>query len=483
MRLSKINKAFMMVIVFVAIGLLLGLVFLIQINENKKRASQTSMVLINQIEHIIASNKAKEETLVDALKEDYIARAKTIAYIIDNSPEMEGNLTELIKIAHLTKVDEIHFFDDTGTIYGGTMPQYYGYSFDSGEQMDYFKPMLGDKELTMCQDVVPNTAEGRPMMYAICWNDQGTRMLQVGIEPHRLMEELRVNSISEVVKRITTDTGIAVAVADRASGEILGATLSSLEGKKLGEIGMDFQNHAVDHMCMFKGSINGEASYYAVHGYGQYLVAVIQQRSVVDKDVPQILGIVAVYLLIAVITSVLIIRRIATRANREQKNATTDYMTGFLNRRGYENRIEVYSGRPLEENFVYVSMDLNGLKQVNDTFGHVVGDELIKAAASCMKACFGNYGDLFRVGGDEFVAMILADDNQLEQIKGDFEEMTKNWHGNLVKGLSVSCGYVRGREFPEKTLTEIEKIADLRMYQAKQEYYRNTGQDRRRRNL
>lgn len=97
MRLSKINKAFMMVIVFVAIGLLLGLVFLIQINENKKRASQTSMVLINQIEHIIASNKEKEETLVDALKEDYIARAKTIAYIIDNSPEMEGNLTELKK--------------------------------------------------------------------------------------------------------------------------------------------------------------------------------------------------------------------------------------------------------------------------------------------------------------------------------------------------------------------------------------------------
>lgn len=482
MKLSKINKVFMMIIVFVAISLLLSIVYLIQINENKKQASQTSAVLINQLEHIIANNKAKEDTLVASLKENYIAKAKTISYIIDNSPETAGNLVELIKIANLTQVDEIHLFNATGTIYGGTTPQYYGYSFDSGEQMAYFKPMLDDKKLTMCQDVVPNTAEEKPMMYAICWNDQGTQMLQVGIEPFRLMEELRVNDISEVVKGIATYAGITVVVADKASGEIQGATLSSLVGKKLDEIGMIFQGDAVDHVSMFEGSINGEESYYAVHGYGQYIVAVIQQRSIVDKDVPQILGIVAVYLFVAVIVSLLIIRKLTTRAYKEQKNATTDYMTGFLNRRGYENHIEAYNAAPPEENFVYVSMDLNGLKQINDTFGHMVGDEVIKAAASCMKACFGNYGDLFRIGGDEFVAMIVADDNQLEQIKGDFEKMTRNWCGNLVKGLSVSYGCVRGKEFPEKSLTEIAEIADMRMYQAKQEHYRVNGKDRRRSN-
>lgn len=54
-----------------------------------------------------------------------------------------------------------------------SVPKYYGYNFDSGEQIEYFKPMLTDKTLTMCQDVTPNTSEGKEMMYAITWNEAG----------------------------------------------------------------------------------------------------------------------------------------------------------------------------------------------------------------------------------------------------------------------------------------------------------------------
>ena len=57
--------------------------------------------------------------------------------------------------------------------------------------MAYFKPMLDDKNLTMCQDVTPNTSNGKKMMYAITWNDDGTKMIQVGIEPRRLLNEVK----------------------------------------------------------------------------------------------------------------------------------------------------------------------------------------------------------------------------------------------------------------------------------------------------
>ena len=76
---------------------------------------------------------------------------------------MEYDVEELQKIADLILVDEIHLFDKNGYIYSGTLPKYYGFSFDSGEQMEYFKPMLTDKKLTMCQDVTPNTAEGKEL--------------------------------------------------------------------------------------------------------------------------------------------------------------------------------------------------------------------------------------------------------------------------------------------------------------------------------
>lgn len=82
-------------------------------------------------------------------------------------------------------VDEIHLFDETGCITSGSVPKYFGYSFDSGTQMSYFKPMLTDKSLTMCQDVTPNTSEGKAMMYAITWNEAGTMMVQVGLKPLR----------------------------------------------------------------------------------------------------------------------------------------------------------------------------------------------------------------------------------------------------------------------------------------------------------
>ena len=109
--------------------------------------------------------------------------------MIDADPAVEYDVDELQKIAKLMAVDEIHLFDDQGTIYSGSAPKYFGYNFDSGTQMEYFKPMLKDKCADHVPGCTPNTAEGKKMMYAITWNEDGTKMLQVGIKPKRLLNE------------------------------------------------------------------------------------------------------------------------------------------------------------------------------------------------------------------------------------------------------------------------------------------------------
>ena len=114
----------------------------------------------------------------------------------------------------MISVDEIHLFDTKGYIYSGSVPKYFGYSFDSGEQMEYFKPMLTDKKLTMCQDVTPNTSEAKEMMYAITWNEAGNKMIQVGIEPKRLLNEVRQNEISTVVADMPVYKDMEILVAD-----------------------------------------------------------------------------------------------------------------------------------------------------------------------------------------------------------------------------------------------------------------------------
>lgn len=160
------------------------------------------------------------------------------------------------------------------------------------------------------------------------------------------------------------------------------------------------------------------------------------------------------------------------------ESSNTDAITKLLNRRAYENAIASYKVTELPKNLVYVAIDLNGLKQINDTKGHVAGDELIIGAAKCLKQSFGPYGTVYRVGGDEFVAILFSEGKELERIKKTFEKATSEWKGLLAGKLSVSCGYVQSSEGIQDIM-EMAILADERMYTAKSEYYKNKDIDRR----
>lgn len=107
----------------------------------------------------------------------------------------------------------------------------------------------------------------------------------------------------------------------------------------------------------------------------------------------------------------------------------------------------------LNTEWAYISLDLNGLKQANDSLGHSAGDELICAASNCMKFAFASYGKIYRIGGDEFVVLIQE---------------------------SVSYGVVKSSEQDFDSVQEISKLADERMYQNKKDYYTTSCNDRRR---
>ncbi len=187
-------------------------------------AERSSEQFLNQIETILIDNEKSEDEHTADLKESYISYARAVAYILDHQESAVYDVDELIKIAELQHIDELHIFDETGTIVSGTQPQYYGYSFDSGEQMAWFKPMLEDKTLSMCQDITPNTAVGKNMMYAIVWNSTGTRMIQVGIEPTHYLNELATHDIKNIIRNIPTTEGFHIFVIDPETGEIAAST-------------------------------------------------------------------------------------------------------------------------------------------------------------------------------------------------------------------------------------------------------------------
>ena len=160
-------------------------------------------------------------------------------------------------------------------------------------------------------------------------------------------------------------------------------------------------------------------------------------------------------------------------AKKIEHMALTDAMTESENRRAYEIKIAELQDKGIPDDMVYISFDVNGLKQVNDNLGHEAGDELIKGAASCIKKCFGKYGSTFRTGGDEFIAIINIGDDEFTSVKDRFATEVKNWKGSKINEMSISAGAVSKREFPGQMILELAKIADKRMYEAKSNFYQS----------
>ncbi len=149
-----------------------------------------------------------------------------------------------------------------------------------------------------------------------------------------------------------------------------------------------------------------------------------------------------------------------------------DPLTGLKNRYAYNNTLHVFDqhGTTLNDLIVF-SMDINGLKKVNDTYGHDAGDDLIRAAADSISSVMVPYGDCFRIAGDEFVALLYGDRQLAERLIPELEEAISRWEGHLVSPLSISSGYAIAADYPDAGITDLIKIADSEMYQVKSRYH------------
>lgn len=607
-RLRKRRVLKLSAFLFVLDLILVGFTYVVLINNNQRNAKKTGEVMLNQMCSILEKNKSTEDSLMDSLKEEYTIRAKTVAYMLDHHPDAENSVVELNKIAKLMSLDEIHIYDENGTIYSGTLKGYYGKSFDSDEEMSYFKPMLQDKSLSMCRDVESGLSDKDSMMYAITWNSTGEKMVQVGIKPVRMLKEFESNKVSNVVASMPVYDNLNIYVADIETKAVLGTTDEKVKDA-LEDLEMYLYGMSDDTVINFVAPVDGEVCYCTAIKKDGDLICITQGKAENVRSTLLSVLIVFTYLLMASVVLLFIMNRmyiikgkqaeqfsilttmsdiyysmhlidlsnktfveyssqnhirdvvtrhsgedavaimkniinetmtedyiekgqkfsdLTTLAKRMQdkkiifkdllskevgwirmsfitintdmegfpqkvicttqiideekrkeeyliRESNTDKLTQCYNRRAYEEDVDIYQNHSMEKEFTFISMDVNGLKAINDSLGHEAGDELLKAAALCMTKCFGKYGKVYRIGGDEFVAIIVVGDDVLKQIKKEFEHNVDEWSGNLIDRISVSCGYVTRNEFPDATFKEIARIADTRMYEEKARHYKILG--------
>lgn len=149
-----------------------------------------------------------------------------------------------------------------------------------------------------------------------------------------------------------------------------------------------------------------------------------------------------------------------------------DQLTGLYNRRYFENELNrLNQSRKLPISIIV--SDLDGLKSINDNYGHKKGDNYIKSAATIIKSITRDEDVLARIGGDEF-AVILPETgpqsakNFCNRIRKECEKFNQN--NNLNPYISISAGY-GVKSNPDDDLEKIFVEADRDMYKVKREKY------------
>jgi diguanylate cyclase (GGDEF)-like protein len=158
------------------------------------------------------------------------------------------------------------------------------------------------------------------------------------------------------------------------------------------------------------------------------------------------------------------------RLSEAEKLAETDLLTGLLNRRGMERRLEEISGT--RERFCVVLFDLNRFKAINDRYGHPCGDEVLKAFARRMETQLRPGDFLCRWGGDEFLALLRCNlKDTMARVRAIGPSVcgaytVKAGATEVRVEISTSVGVAEHQ--PGGSSTELVARADRLMYQSKQ---------------
>ena len=166
--------------------------------------------------------------------------------------------------------------------------------------------------------------------------------------------------------------------------------------------------------------------------------------------------------------------------HKMEDNAVTDLLTGIYNRNGFNLYAEQCLSNAAKKSgsFTLILGDMNNLKYINDTFGHVDGDFAIKSVADAFKnACGTDF--CYRIGGDEFVIVSgdISSQDEIDSICGKIQAYLKkiNDTANKPYSTSVSLGVYFGDASELGSVEQAVSAADKKMFEAKEKYKREEG--------
>lgn len=161
-----------------------------------------------------------------------------------------------------------------------------------------------------------------------------------------------------------------------------------------------------------------------------------------------------------------------------QELSDKDPLSGLYNRRAYDKAINTFNRSNCKDVTVAI-IDLNGLKAANDKLGHAEGDKLIKEASKVLDKVFSPYGNVYKIGGDEFAALLDKNVPTVDELRHLLDSEISSHNQECSQKLALAIGFANHEEFSDNSILGLIKHADERMYEDKQNYYSKQGINRR----
>ena len=415
--LKKLISRYMYKITCVLVAFILVMLLYIQITIEQRQAYEASTRTISQIESVLEENQQELLRIQEEYGQTCLHNAETVARIIEGDPDVVNSVDELKRIAVSVEVDEIHIFDTTGRIYVGTHPQYFDFTFDSGEQMMFFKPMLEDRSLKLVQDITPNTAEAKPMQYSAVWSESGEFIVQVGMEPDNVLKATQKNELSYIFSLFRVNPEASYYAIDAGSGKIAGSTNPDMVGEEASDIGLNLDRLQREAKG-FHTRINGKLSFCVFRKTGANYIGRVVEADELYRQIP--VTTVWIFISLAVVVCFLVgaVVRYMNRyvvmeiddVNRKLKSITDGNL---------EENVAIQSSVEFMELSRYINTMVKSLLDNNKKMSYVLSKTNIH---------IGTYeygGHTKKVRYTQYIPMILAvDNNRMEAFSCDSSEFT-----------------------------------------------------------
>lgn len=295
----------------VVLIVMVALCFVIQAFIADSRTGETAQVRLSDAKIKISESSAEIADITAEMNEDYLAKTRAFAQMIELDPTILDNPEKLEKIRTDLKVDELHVTDENGIITWTTVPECYGFDFMTSEQTKPIMKCLEDSSYELAQEPQLNGTRGILFQYISVPRRDKAGIVQIGMEPKRLSEAIKNNTIDAILKDITVGKHGTMFAVNKSDKTLAAFYDENYLGKAASEVGLDDGTLEISEGKVVRRYILGHAKLICISQVGDYYIGtLVPSNESIDQAVTATAVIMVLALIAMSLLTLIVIRTI-----------------------------------------------------------------------------------------------------------------------------------------------------------------------------